>query len=55
MEKTATFKLLEKTIKAKKVKTQKYIEDMQHKLDVYFANDRITAEEYEELLKLLEE
>lgn len=57
MEHTTTYKMLLKTITKKKQTglTQKYIADMQEKLDVFYAGDRLTIEEYEELMKLLDE
>ncbi len=55
MEHTMTYKSLLRMFQEKKYKSEKYIASMQYKLDVYFANNRITSDEYEELLKLLEQ
>lgn len=56
MEHTNTYKMLLKTISKKKAVglTQAYIEDMKYKLDIFLTGDRITQEEYEELVKLLD-
>lgn len=57
MEHTNTYKMLLKTISKKKAAglTQAYIEDMKYKLDIFLTGDRITQEEYEELVKLLDD
>ena len=46
------YDLLRKRIQRKTYKTK---EEMQKMLDLYFYNDRITGEEYDELSNLLEE
>lgn len=38
----------------KGTKTQDFIDDMKNKMDVFLLNDRITEEEYTELLRLLD-
>ena len=39
--------------KYKKAKDAAKLEDMKNKLDVYLAADRITAEQYEELMAMI--
>lgn len=45
-----TYNLCKRLIQAKRFKKQ----DMMFKLDVFLLNNRITQEQYEELLQLLE-
>lgn len=51
-----TFEMLCKSIEAKKNRgqlTQEYIEDTEMKMDVFLMNDRITQDQYNELVKML--
>lgn len=52
-----TFEMVKKSIEAKKNRgalTNEYIEDTKMKLDVFLMNDRVSQNEYNELLKMLE-
>ena len=52
----STFEMLSKSIEAKKKRgqlTQEYIEDTEMKMDVFLMNDRITQDQYNELIKML--
>lgn len=56
MEHSNTYKAILKLITNRKKKgtlTQHFIEDMQYKLDIFLTADRITSEEYQELMDLL--
>lgn len=58
MEHSNTYKAILKLIINRKKKgtlTQHFIEDMQYKLDIFLTADRITSEEYQELMDLLKE
>lgn len=51
-----TFEMLCRSIEAKKKRgqlTQEYIEDTEMKMDVFLMNDRITQEQYNELIAML--
>lgn len=51
-----TFEMLCRSIEAKKKRgqlTQEYIEDTEMKMDVFLMNDRITQDQYNELVKML--
>lgn len=53
----STHDMLVMSINAKKkrgVLTPEYIEDTKSKMDVFLMNDRITQDEYNELIKMLE-
>ncbi|WP_279073408.1 hypothetical protein [Amedibacillus dolichus] len=52
----STFEMLCRSIEAKKKRgqlTQEYIEDTEMKMDVFLMNDRITQEQYNELIAML--
>ena len=52
----STFEMLCRSIEAKKKRgqlTQEYIEDTEMKMDVFLMNDRITQDQYNELIKML--
>ena len=52
----STFEMLYRSIEAKKKRgqlTQEYIEDTEMKMDVFLMNDRITQEQYNELIAML--
>lgn len=52
-----TFNMLSKSIESKKKRgllTQNYIEDIKMKMDVFFMNNRITQDQYNELIKMLD-
>ena len=52
----STFEMLCRSIEAKKKRgqlTQEYIEDTEMKMDVFLMNDRITQEQYNELIATL--
>lgn len=58
MEHTPTYKAILTLVEKRKDKgtlTQHFIEDMQYKLDIFLTADRITSEEYQELMDLLKE
>ncbi|EDP11287.1 hypothetical protein [Amedibacillus dolichus] len=51
-----TFEMLCRSIEAKKKRgqlTQEYIEDTEMKMDVFLMNDRITQDQYNELVAML--
>lgn len=53
----STYQMLERSIKAKKKRgklSQTYIEQTKSKMDVFLMADRITQEEYEMLIGILE-
>lgn len=53
----STHDMLVMSINAKKkrgVLTPEYIEDTKSKMDVFLMNDRITQDEYNELIKMLD-
>lgn len=52
-----TFNMLSKSIESKKKRgllTQDYIEDTKMKMDVFLMNDRVNQDQYNELIKMLE-
>ena len=52
----STFEMLCRTIEAKKKRgqlTKEYIEDTEMKMDVFLMNDRITQDQYNELIAML--
>ena len=52
----STFEMLCRSIEAKKKRgqlTDKYIEETKVKMDVFLMNDRITQEQYNELITML--
>jgi len=50
-----TYKICKRLIENTNYKSQEEKDDMQVKLDVFLLNNRITQEEYEELINLLNE
>lgn len=50
-----TYKICKRLIENTNYKSQEEKDDMQVKLDVFLLNNRITKEEYEELINLLNE
>ena len=52
----STYEMMKKSIEVKKARgaiTESYIQSTMVKLDVFLANDRINADEYSELVALL--
>lgn len=50
---SSTYKLCKKVIEKNKANGTLDVEDMTNKLDVFLLNDRITEEEYNELIRLM--
>lgn len=50
---SSTYKLCKKVIEKNKANGTLDVEDMTNKLDVFLLNDRITEEEYNELIQLM--